>query len=309
MPRTRPGWPLLLCVGCLEKNPGFVEPTTGAPELTTTEFATELTHAVAETTDGSDETETVPTSTSNSSTGMIEEPETTTPAPFCGDGELDPGEACDDGNLNELDGCLSDCRVPQCGDGVPEGGEQCDDGNLNELDGCLSDCSFSARRVFVTSKLFNGSMGGLDGADIKCQGLADDARLGAEFRAWLSAGMETPLNRMKPGQGRYVLIDGTVIAHDWAGLLGGDLMHAIDQTEYGQAPPTAVGACLTTAVFTNSRPDGTIGAPADDCMQWTSESPFMPSHFGDSKAANKAWSHACNMPSCASEAPIYCVQQ
>ncbi len=32
-------------------------------------------------------------------------------APFCGDGSVDPDEACDDGNDNRFDGCLPDCTV------------------------------------------------------------------------------------------------------------------------------------------------------------------------------------------------------
>jgi cysteine-rich repeat protein len=36
------------------------------------------------------------------------------PAPFCGDGHVDPGEGCDDGNDDRFDGCLPDCT------GVPE---------------------------------------------------------------------------------------------------------------------------------------------------------------------------------------------
>jgi cysteine-rich repeat protein len=32
-------------------------------------------------------------------------------APFCGDGNLDPGEECDDGNDDDTDFCLSTCKV------------------------------------------------------------------------------------------------------------------------------------------------------------------------------------------------------
>jgi cysteine-rich repeat protein len=48
--------------------------------------------------------------------------------PFCGDGNLDPGEACDDGNNIDGDGCESDCTVtPFCGDGsVNAPGEECE---------------------------------------------------------------------------------------------------------------------------------------------------------------------------------------
>ncbi len=52
----------------------------------------------------------------------------------CGDGKLDPGEQCDDGNIAGNDACSADCtRIPVCGDAVidtaPDGsGEECDDG-------------------------------------------------------------------------------------------------------------------------------------------------------------------------------------
>lgn len=78
--------------------------------------------------------------------------------PACGDGEinLDPPEACDDGNSLPGDGCSGacviepyfECPVPGqpcvstivCGDGVVGPGEACDDGNLVDSDGCTADC-------------------------------------------------------------------------------------------------------------------------------------------------------------------------
>jgi len=48
----------------------------------------------------------------------------------CGDGKPLAGvEQCDDGNLDQGDGCLSGCRKATCGDGqVFQGQEVCDDG-------------------------------------------------------------------------------------------------------------------------------------------------------------------------------------
>jgi cysteine-rich repeat protein len=97
--------------------------------------------------------------------------------PLCGDGQLDLGEVCDEGELNsdtEPDGCRTDCRhhycgdgvtdldeacdeggansdrlanacrtncvLPTCGDGVVDGDERCDDGNSEPGDGCSTDC-------------------------------------------------------------------------------------------------------------------------------------------------------------------------
>src|SRR5437879_6380356 len=36
----------------------------------------------------------------------------------CGNGFLDPGEECDDGNTSNGDSCFNNCKKPACGDGV-----------------------------------------------------------------------------------------------------------------------------------------------------------------------------------------------
>ncbi len=72
----------------------------------------------------------------------------------CGDGVVDSGEMCDDGNGSDGDGCSSSCRVepgfschnvpsecsPVCGNSILNVGEGCDDGNLDDGDGCSSSC-------------------------------------------------------------------------------------------------------------------------------------------------------------------------
>ncbi len=69
-----------------------------------------------------------------------------TVGPICDDGTVDEGEECDDGVVHptELpDTCRSDCKNPRCGDNVvdPRGGEECDDGNTVDGDGtCQANC-------------------------------------------------------------------------------------------------------------------------------------------------------------------------
>ena len=79
---------------------------------------------------------------------------------LCGNGKLDTGEQCDDGNARSLDGCSSSCRIepgfacstvnapctfsPSCGDGFLESGEACDDANHVSGDGCSSACQLEA---------------------------------------------------------------------------------------------------------------------------------------------------------------------
>ncbi|MBI5486245.1 MAG: DUF4215 domain-containing protein [Deltaproteobacteria bacterium] len=61
-----------------------------------------------------------------------------------GNGRLERGELCDDGNNAAGDACPADCREPVtpavCGNGAVESGEACDDGNTTALDGCSPTC-------------------------------------------------------------------------------------------------------------------------------------------------------------------------
>ncbi len=61
---------------------------------------------------------------------------------ICGNGDLNLGEFCDDGNRSSLDGCTADCKVAVCGDGFLRGNsnEECDDGNNVNGDGCDANC-------------------------------------------------------------------------------------------------------------------------------------------------------------------------
>ncbi len=73
----------------------------------------------------------------------------------CGDGALQSGEECDDGNITASDGCGATCLLEvgfqcptpgaacipaTCGNGTIEGAERCDDGNVVPFDGCSPTC-------------------------------------------------------------------------------------------------------------------------------------------------------------------------
>ncbi len=61
--------------------------------------------------------------------------------PRCGDGVVFAAtELCDDGNVQDGDGCTRFCGPETCGDGVVQGSEVCDDGNLDPSDRCLPSC-------------------------------------------------------------------------------------------------------------------------------------------------------------------------
>lgn len=58
----------------------------------------------------------------------------------CGDGVVGPSEACDDGNTADGDDCTSTCSLPTCGDGIVQAPEACDDGNDDDTDACRTNC-------------------------------------------------------------------------------------------------------------------------------------------------------------------------
>jgi cysteine-rich repeat protein len=63
---------------------------------------------------------------------------------LCGNGELDTGEECDDGNEDDHDACTNQCQKARCGDGIVEAGvEECDDGNNVETDACTPQCKLA----------------------------------------------------------------------------------------------------------------------------------------------------------------------
>jgi cysteine-rich repeat protein len=64
-----------------------------------------------------------------------------------GNGIVDPGETCDDGNTEPDRTCSSDCQSTNaCGnDRVDvEIGEECDDGNAIDNDGCSRFCNLES---------------------------------------------------------------------------------------------------------------------------------------------------------------------
>jgi cysteine-rich repeat protein len=89
-------------------------------------------------------------------------------AGLCGNGRVEPGEECDDGNTLGNDGCSSQCKIecdwmcgrlgcplcggPQsvCGNGVLNSGEQCDDGNVLSGDGCSESCQLEPSWICAT---------------------------------------------------------------------------------------------------------------------------------------------------------------
>lgn len=192
-------------------------------------------------------------------------------------------------------------RVPVCGDGLVEGEETCDDQNDVDDDGCRACARDSV--VFVTSELYQGgAIGGLDKADSRCRGLAAMAGLTCAdtYRAWLSSQTVAAKDRLHHSNGRYVLVNGLVVANDWDELVSGELQNPINVTERSETN--------LTAVWTGTSTGGKIAAGSTLCDDWTDDTLEQLGGFGDSPSHDIWWTFGGHA-GCGGEAAIYCMEQ
>ena len=234
-------------------------------------------------------------------------------AAACGDGFVRAGvEQCDDGDLDPGDDCTDTCAWGTCGDGrLRRGVEQCDDGNSSDGDQCKPNCTLSQLFVFVSSVRYTGALGGLAGADAKCQALAAKAGVQGTYRAWLSDGKEAPPTRFKHGL-PYIRLDKMPVAPSLDAMIeAGVIQNPISLTENNEPLPGAEGCDVTDKVWTNLLRDA--GPAGDlDCGAWTTSAGVAPKRGGIGIAHNtgQSWTDddGC-FPGCGAQLRLYCFQQ
>jgi cysteine-rich repeat protein len=89
----------------------------------------------------------------------------------CGDAVVEGPEACDDGNDDETDACLSTCAAASCGDGFVHAGVEACDGGAVTNGACSAMCALTCNQGFADC---NGVAG--DGCEVDTQ--ADEANCG-----------------------------------------------------------------------------------------------------------------------------------
>ena len=229
---------------------------------------------------------------------------------YCGDAVQNGDEPCDTAAQSAT--CELACTLPQCGDGVLNllAGEACDDTNTQNGDGCSADCTATERLVFVTSAQFEGdlakatdnpqNLSGLPLADFRCQTLATKASLPGTYKAWLSTTNDSPSTRLDTsftGLYRLPAADFPVVAHGWPALTSGTLTHPINADE--------TGLLTEKNVFTNTLPDGSSASDLH-CAGWTIKDDTKAA-YGKSAATGDTWSSADTTP-CSSLNRLYCFQ-
>ncbi len=168
----------------------------------------------------------------------------------------------------------------------------------------------TSKAVFITQGSWDGNLGGPTGADALCQTEADSIGSkvqGLPFKAWVSglstdftAGGRTFVKSTLP----YMLVDGTLVADNYADLVDGDDLVADIDVDAG-----GIGFATLINVWTGISNAGLISP--GDCNAWTSNLNTIEGYLGDSQQFWGTWTDqqlgfgsACDQPS-----HLYCFEQ
>ena len=162
------------------------------------------------------------------------------------------------------------------------------------------------KTVFITSVSFNGNLGGLTGADDKCQAQADGPASvvpSGTYLAWLSDGTDSPDTRFTKSAHPYILPNGTKIAEDFTDLTDGSILHGIDIDTTGEP----VGL---KEFWTGTNADGTTASQSVTCTGWNADPlPYDRGMHGQTNLTTSSWSTMHSNHVCRKSSRLLCFQQ
>lgn len=149
--------------------------------------------------------------------------------------------------------------------------------------------------VFITKESFESNMGGLSGADAKCQAEADAPESivpSGTYLPWLSDGTDSPDSRFTKSSHPYLLADGTKIAENYSDLTDGTILQAINVDATG-APVLGL-----QRFWTDTLPDGkavqpfVANAQLNSCNAWRGSSVYYAGAMvGNTVKTSGGWSN------------------
>jgi hypothetical protein len=121
------------------------------------------------------------------------------------------------------------------------------------------------------------------------------------FKAWLSTLTMSAANRLLHSQGRYVLVNGLVVAQNWDALTSGILENAIMVDEKSMTQ--------NALVWTGTLASGQPALGSEFCEDWDDDSGLLKlGGSGVSASTDATWSFF-DHNGCGSETHLYCVEQ
>jgi hypothetical protein len=159
-------------------------------------------------------------------------------------------------------------------------------------------------RVFVTSTLQAGNLGGLAGADAICAARASAASLPGIYVAWLSTAAVNGSSRLGSAQG-FVRIDGKPFANTVADITSNKIFNPLRLDESG-ADITAIAlpSASPLTVWTGTTKDG-LAAVGETCGDWTVSSGN--GLTGRAAGGTVTWTERTNSV-CSTTRRLYCFQ-
>ncbi len=151
--------------------------------------------------------------------------------------------------------------------------------------------------AFVRSASFNGNLGGLAGADAKCQETADDGGFGGVWTAWLSTSTVNAKDRIPDTV--YRRLDNAVVANSKADLTDGSIAAPISVADDGSNYIGGAG------VWTGTTQSGLYDSSQNSCLDWTSPIFSNTGQLGNAAATNREWTTNF-LANCNSNLRLYC---
>lgn len=171
---------------------------------------------------------------------------------------------------------------------------------------CGGSCAGVDKRVFVTSTTYQGNLGGVAGADDKCQAQANAAALGGTWRAILSQPGQAnwAINRIDYNWNRLVSMNGQVVAASPDDLWDGTISNPINRDENN--------AVQTGYVWSGSTSSG-VSLVEDshmmNCSLWTSIDGFFNTvKLGIVGGIDSSWMQTAIETSCSTSRRLYCME-
>lgn len=156
--------------------------------------------------------------------------------------------------------------------------------------------AFRQLHAFVSSATVNAALGGIAGADQKCNTLAAAQGLKGTYRAWLSVNGTNAATRITSA-GPWQLVTGEVVAATHAQLTSGQLSRPLNIDEKGLAAPIA-----EDRVWTGTAPNGTFSGP--ECGLWSGAGT---GRVGEAQFTDSRWSNS-TVESCGLLNRVYCFE-
>ncbi|CAA0103588.1 Uncharacterised protein [BD1-7 clade bacterium] len=180
---------------------------------------------------------------------------------------------------------------------------------INNIDAnCDSLYDNPKNHMFVSSNVYTGNMGGLTGADSKCQALAhspESIMPAGVYKAWLSDGGNniSAKSRLSHANTRYVKHNQATtwaLATNWGDLIDGSLLREVNRNEKGEQ-------VTGTQVWTGTNTNG--NKKYAGCDSWQSDLSTQLARVGlTSVKESTEWTDYASV-NCSTTQALYCIQQ